>query len=98
MSRIGGGVTRMGKGFLGWLFRYMGWLFLTTLITLGGALVLMLFKDWTVKSLFTSMMAWPLLALGMVIAAPIALLRPGRVYFYTALGGGFLYNLVLLIS
>jgi hypothetical protein len=61
-------------------------------------MVLMLFKDWTVKSLFTSMIAWPALGMAMLVAAPIALLPVGRFYLYSALGGGLLYNLMLLIA
>ena len=65
---------------------------------LGGALVLMLFKDWTVKALFTSAMAWPTLALGMVLAGPIALLPVGRFFLASAVGSGLLYNLILLVA
>jgi hypothetical protein len=78
--------------------RYFGWLLITGFVTLGGAMVLMLFKDWTLKSLFTSMMAWPALSLAMLVGVPISLLPVGRIYLYSAVGGGLLYNLVLMIS
>jgi hypothetical protein len=94
MSALSGGLT----GLLAWLLRYLGWLLLTGASTLGGAAILMLFKDWTVKALFTSMMAWPALGLAMVVAVPIAFLPLGRVYLYSALGGGLIYNLILLVS
>jgi hypothetical protein len=86
------------SGLLSWLLRYLGWLLLTAASTLGGAAILMLFKDWTIKSLFTSMMAWPALGLAVVIAVPIAFLPLGRIYLYSALGGGLIYNLILLVS
>jgi hypothetical protein len=98
MARITGALSSAGKGFGGWLFKYILWLFLTASFTLGGALVLMLLKDWTIKSLLTSMMAWPALGLAMIVAAPIALLPVGRIFLGSALGGGLLYNLILLIS
>jgi hypothetical protein len=98
MSRIGNTISTAGRGFGGWLAKYFGWLLITSFFTLGGAMVLMLFKDWTVKSLFTSMMAWPALGMAMLVAAPIALLPVGRIYLYSALGGGLLYNLILLIA
>ena len=94
MSALTGGLT----GLLAWLLRYLGWLLLTGASTLGGAAILMLFKDWTVKALFTSMMAWPALGLAMVVAVPIAFLPLGRVYLYSALGGGLIYNVILLVS
>jgi hypothetical protein len=98
MSRL----TRFLSGTLGagvfWLARYVGWLFLTATFTLGGATFLMLFKDWTLKSLFVSMLSWPILGLAAVVAVPMAFLPLGRVYLYSALVGAFLWNLVLLIS
>jgi hypothetical protein len=94
MSALSGGLA----GLLAWLLRYLGWLLLAGATTLGGAAILMLFKDWTVKALFTSMMAWPVLGLAMVVAVPIAFLPLGRVYLYSALGGGLIYNVVLLVS
>ena len=98
MSRIGKTVSAAGRGFGGWLAKYVGWLLITSLVTLGGATILMLFKDWTVKSLFTSMMAWPALGLAMLVAVPVALLPVGRVYLLSAVGGGLLFNLLLLIA
>jgi len=98
VSRLTGALSGAGKGFGGWLFKYLLWLFLAAAVTLGGALVLMLFKDWTCKALLTSMMAWPALALGMVLAGPIALLPVGRFFLASAVGGGLLYNLILLVA
>ena len=98
MSRIASKVSTLSLGILRWLARYVGWLMLTATMTLGGAAVLMLFKDWTVKSLFTSMMAWPVLGLAMLIAIPMAFVGVGRLYLLSALGGALLYNLALLVS
>lgn len=86
------------KRFLFWLTRYFGWLFLAFVSTLGGALLVMLFKDWTLKTLVMSLMAWPALGLAMLIALPVSLLPPGRLYVYSALGGGLVYNLLLTLS
>jgi hypothetical protein len=98
MSRL----TRALSGTLGagvsWLARYLGWLFLTATLTLGGATLLMLFKDWTLKSLFVSMLSWPILGLAALVALPIAFLPLGRVYLFSALLGAFLWNLVLLVA
>ncbi|HSQ08072.1 MAG TPA: hypothetical protein VLM84_10350 [Chromatiaceae bacterium] len=98
MSRL----TRTLSGTLGagisWLARYLGWLFLTATFTLGGATLLMLFKDWTLKSLFVSMLSWPILGLAALVALPIAFLPLGRVYLSSALLGAFLWNLVLLMA
>jgi hypothetical protein len=98
MSRLTSALSAGIGGLLFWLARYLGWLLLTGAFTLGGAAILMLFKDWTIKSLFTSMMAWPALGLAMVLAVPIAFLPLGRVFLYSALGGGLIYNLILLVS
>jgi len=98
MSRLGSGLSNALGGVFLWLARYLGWLVLTGASTLGGAAILMLFKDWTFKSLFTSLMAWPALALAMLIAVPMAFLPLGRVYLYSALGGAVIYNLILLVS
>jgi hypothetical protein len=98
MAGVNKTISGVGKGLFGWAARYIGWLTLTALVTLGGALVLMIFKDWTIKSLLTSMIAWPVLGFAMLVAVPIAFLRVGGVYLYTAVGGGILYNLILLIS
>jgi hypothetical protein len=38
-------------GLLRWLLKYLAWLGLAATTTLGGALVLMLLKDWTLKSI-----------------------------------------------
>lgn len=98
MSRLTSTLSSALGGLLFWIARYLGWLVLTGATTLGGATVLMLFKDWTLKSLFTSLMAWPALGLAMVLAVPIAFLPLGRIYLYSAMAGGLLYNLILLIS
>jgi hypothetical protein len=98
MSRITGALSGAGRGLAGWTAKYLLWLFLTAAVTLGGALVLMVFKDWTIKSVFTSLMAWPALALAMIMAAPIALLPLGRFYLGTAVGGGVIYNMILLFA
>lgn len=98
MSRL----TRVLSGALGagvfWLARYLGWLFLTATFTLGGATALMLFKDWTLKALSVSMLSWPILGLAALVAVPMAFLPLGRIYLYSALMGGLVWNLVLLIS
>jgi hypothetical protein len=83
---------------LRWLFKYLAWLFLAASTTLGGALVLMLLKDWTLKAVVTSLLAWPALGLAMFLGLLIALLPLGRVYFWSAVGGGLLYNLTLLLA
>lgn len=98
MSRLTGALSTAAKGFGAWLFRYFLWLFLAAAVTFGGSLVLMLFKDWTLKALLTSAMAWPALGLAMLVAGPIALLPVGRIFLGSAVGGGLLYNLILLIA
>ena len=80
------------------LVKYLAWLFLAASTTLGGALLLMLFKDWTLKAVLTSLLAWPALGLAMFLGLLIALLPLGRVYFWSAVGGGLLYNLNLLLA
>jgi hypothetical protein len=95
---MGSRLSSIGKGFLGWFSRWLGWLLLTSFFTLGGAALLMLFKDWTIKSLFTSMMAWPALGLATIVAMFIALVPMGRFFFLTAFGSGLVYNLILLVS
>jgi hypothetical protein len=98
MSRIRRSVSAAGRVIGGWLARYVGWLLIVFFITLGGAMVLMLFKEWTLKSVITWMMAWPVLGMAMLVAAPMALLPVGRLYLFSAVAGGLLYNLILLIS
>jgi hypothetical protein len=93
-----GTIKTISGGLVGWLMRYFGWLLLISLVTLGGATVLMVVKDWTLKSVFTSIMVWPALALAMLAGVPIAFLRVGRIFLYSAVGGGLLYNLILLFS
>ena len=85
------------KRLLGFLGRYVGWLMLTAASTLGGGLLVMLFRDWTLKALLASTLAWPLLGLAMVLAVPIALLGLGRVYLYSAVGGGLVFSGMLAL-
>ena len=85
------------KRFFRFLIRYFGWLFLASLSTLGGAFVLVLFADWGLDTLLASGLAWPVLGLAAVAAVPIALIGMGRIYFATALGGGLLFNLIVLL-
>lgn len=91
-------LTRVFSGLLGYVGRYVGWLLLTGFVTLGGATVLMLFKDWTLDAIVTSMLAWPALAIGVFLALPIALFPLGRFYFYSAIGGGLMFNAFLLFA
>jgi hypothetical protein len=85
-------------GLLSWLLKYLAWLGLAATTTLGGALVLMMLKDWTLKSVLVSLLAWPALGLAMVVGLLVALLPLGRAYFWSAVGGGLLYNLTLLLA
>ena len=98
MSRTTKALKSAAGGLAGWLVRYFGWLFLTAFFTLSGNLFLMLWKDLDFKTLFTSMMVWPMLGLAMLLAIPIALLPVGRLYLISAVAGAIFYNLVLLIS
>jgi hypothetical protein len=82
---------------IGFLARYLAWLVLAAGATLGGALAVMLFRDWTLEALLASSLAWPLLGMAAVAAVPIAMLGVGRLYLYTALGGGLLYSLLLAL-
>ncbi|MGF1642394.1 MAG: hypothetical protein ACFCUJ_02050, partial [Thiotrichales bacterium] len=81
-----------------WFARYVGWLGLTAFVTLGGAVLLMVLKRWTIDAVFTSMLAWPALAIAMLLALPISLMPVGRFYFYSAIAGGLLYNAALLFA
>jgi hypothetical protein len=85
------------KRLLGFLARYLGWLTLAAVSTLGGGLLVMLFRDWTLKALLASTLAWPLLGLAMVLAVPIAMLGLGRVYLYSAVGGGLIFSGMLAL-
>ena len=91
-------VKVLARGVTAWFVRYLAWIGVTAFLTLAGALMLMLIKDWTLKSLVTSLMVWPMLALGALLAMPVALIPVGRVFFYSAAGWALLYNLVLLIA
>ena len=84
--------------FFGFLGRYFGWLFLATLSTLGGVLLLTLFADWGVDTLLASGLVWPVLGLAAMAAVPIAMFGVGRIYLTTALGGGVLFNLVVMMA
>lgn len=77
--------------------RYMGWLALSGLVTLGGGTVIMLFKDWTLLTVLASQLVWPRLMLGMIIAVPIALFPVGRFYFISAILGGVIFNIMLFL-
>ena len=94
LTALGASVT----GLLYWLAKYLAWLFLAATTTLGGALILMLFKDWTLQSILMSLLAWPALGLAVFLGLLAALLPLGRVYFWSAVGGGLLYNLTLLVT
>ena len=83
---------------LGFLGRYFGWLFLASLSTLGGAFLLMLFTDWGLDTLLSSVLAWPVLGLAALAAVPFAMIGMGRIYFATALGGGVLFNLAVMLA
>lgn len=98
MARAFRTIKGLAGGFAAWSARYLAWILFTAFLTLGGALGLMLLKDWTLKSLLTSMMVWPMLALGAMLAAPVALLPVGRVFLYTALAWALLYNAILLVA
>ena len=98
MSRTTQVLKSAAGGLAGWLARYFGWLSITAFFTLSGNLFLMIWKDWDLKTLFTSMMVWPLLGLALLLAIPIAFLPFGRMYLYSALTGAIFYNLILLIS
>ena len=98
MSKITATTKAVGGKLTRWMARYFGWLGLTSFLTLSGAAVLMLFKDWTIKSLFTSTMAWPALGMGMLVAFVMAFVPIGRVWLYSALAGAGLFNLILLIA
>jgi len=98
MSRVTDAIKGSSTTLFTWLARYSGWLFTTALMTIGGSLMLMLFKDWTIKALFTSAMAWPALALAMLFAIPMAFVPLGKVWFYSAFMAASVYNLILLIA
>jgi hypothetical protein len=85
------------KRLLGFLGRYCLWLALAAFSTLGGVFLVMLFADWSVGSLLASGLAWPLMGLAAIAAIAMALVGLGRIYFYSALGGGLLFNLIVLI-
>ncbi len=85
------------KRLLEFLGLYFSWLFLAFLSTIGGVFLVMLFADWSVASLLASGMAWPLMGLAAVIGIPIALIGLGRFYLYSAVGGGLLFNLIVLL-
>jgi hypothetical protein len=97
MSRVLSVPTRVVRGVPIFLARYVGWLVLSGLVTLGGGTVIMLFKDWSLLTILASQLVWPRLMLGMLIAIPIALFPVGRFYFLSAILGGLSYHLLLLI-
>ena len=85
------------KRLLGFLGLYAAWLFLASMSTIGGVFLVMLFADWSVGSLLASGLAWPLMGLAAGVGIPIALIGLGRIYFYSAVGGGLLFNLIVLL-
>lgn len=97
MSRVTRALTRTVSAFAIFLARYIGWLALTGLVTLGGGTVIMLFKEWSLLTILASQLVWPRLMLAMLIAIPIALFPVGRFYFVSAILGGLAYHLLLLV-
>lgn len=97
MSRVLSIPTRVVRGVPIFLARYVGWLVLSGLVTLGGGTLIMLFKEWSLLTILASQLVWPRLMLGMLIAIPIALFPVGRFYFVSAILGGLAYHLLLLI-
>ena len=98
MARALSATKAVASGIAAWLGRYLMWIASTMLLTLGGASALMLLKDWDLEALFTSMMAWPMLALGALLAIPVAMLPLGRPFLYTSVAWALIYNLILLIA
>lgn len=98
MSRLSGTLTRVVTAFPTFLARYFGWLALTGLVTVGGGTIIMLFKEWSLLTILASQLVWPRLMIAMMVAIPIALFPVGRLYFLTAIGGGLLYHVVLLLA
>ena len=98
MSRTATAARSLVGGLGVWFARYLAWLVATVVLTVGGATVLMLVEDWTSKSLFTAMTAWSMLALGGLLAIPVALVPVGRLFLYTAAGWALVHNLFLLLS
>ena len=76
---------------------YLVWLSLAGFATLGGLFVVMLVADWSLASLLASGLVWPLMGLAVVLGLPMAWIGFGRVYLYSAVGGGLLFNLLVLI-
>ena len=97
MSRVLSIPTRVVRGVPFFLARYVGWLVLSGLVTLGGGTVIMLLKEWSLLTILASQLVWPRLMLGMLIAIPIALFPVGRFYFVSAILGGLAYHLLLLV-
>jgi hypothetical protein len=97
MSRVLSIPTRVVRGVPIFVARYVGWLVLSGLVTLGGGTLIMLFKEWSLLTILASQLVWPRLMLGMLIAIPIALFPVGRFYFVSAILGGLAYHLLLLI-
>lgn len=97
MSRVLSIATRVVRGVPIFLARYVGWLVLSGLVTLGGGTLIMLFKEWSLLTILASQLVWPRLMLGMLIAIPIALFPVGRFYFVSAILGGLAYHLLLVL-
>lgn len=96
MSRITRALTRATTAFPIFLARYFGWLALTTVVTVAGGTLIMLFKDWSLLTVLASQLLWPRLMIAMLVAIPIALFPVGRMYFLTAVLGGVAYHLLLV--
>ena len=85
------------KRILAFLGLYFLWLVIAAFSTLGGVFLVMLFADWSIGSLLASGFAWPTMGLAAVAGIPISLIGFGSIYFYSAVGGGLLFNLIVLI-
>jgi hypothetical protein len=90
-------LTRIVTAVPVFLFRYFGWLALTSFVTVVGGALIMLFKDWSLLTILASQLVWPRLMLAMLVAVPIALFPVGRMYFLTAILGGLAYHLLLVL-
>ena len=96
MSRVTRALTRVVTVVPIFLARYFGWLALTSVVTVAGGTLIMLFKDWSLLTVLASQLVWPGLMIAMLVAIPIALFPVGRVYFLTAILGGLAYHLLLV--
>jgi|WetSurSiteA1Bulk_404760.scaffolds.fasta_scaffold96399_2 hypothetical protein len=60
--------------------------------------MVMLLRDWTLKGLLGWLLTWPVLAVGMLAGLVMATIGLGRIYFYSALGGGLLLTLLVALA